>query len=103
MAKVFIPQSRDGIDISDAKRFGELVVLNEGGDMFYHTAAGVEEIGAKLKSITPDDWILLIGDPVAIAITSAIAGDLLGELRLLKWSRDERRYLPVTVAVDCLH
>lgn len=109
MPRVFIPQSRDELDLTDAKRFGTLVVLNDGGDVYTHAAAAVAEVERGLKDFKPDDHLLLIGDPVMIATAAAVASRHLGfskrrdstpyPLRVLKWSREERCYFPLELAV----
>ena len=50
-----------------------------------------------LKDIREKDYILCMGDPGIIAISSAIASDVTrGQINMLKWDRQEKRYYPLS-------
>jgi len=50
-----------------------------------------------LKDIRQKDYILCMGDPSIIAISSAIASDTTqGQINMLKWDRQEKRYYPLS-------
>jgi hypothetical protein len=47
----------------------------------------------KLLSFSDSDFLLAIGDPIAIGMSVAIAaGFNSGKIRMLKWDRQEHRY-----------
>ena len=51
-----------------------------------------------LKDIRQKDYILCMGDPSIIAISSAIASDTTqGKINMLKWDRQEKRYYPIEI------
>ncbi len=48
-----------------------------------------------------DDYLLMIGDPAAIALASAVAADIgQGNLRLLKWDKQERKYFVINANLN---
>lgn len=84
------------INLSPARDYGDLVFLLPAGQLPEDPAPTVDALNQGLESITSDDYILLIGDPKAIAWAAAIAADILdGDLRLLHWLKDIRRYAEV--------
>lgn len=88
-------------DLTPAKEFGELVDVLPVGQTFWDAetiAAQAERIlNATTWEFDPDeDYILAIGDPVAIAVVAMIAGRL-GKLNILKWDRKAQSYQPFTV------
>lgn len=94
--KVFIPQERSEFDLTPALEWGELVVLNHGGDVYHDASGMIREMKQKLANITSNDFILMIGDPIAIGAAVATAAGLLdGTVKCLKWSRRNRRYLVI--------
>jgi hypothetical protein len=54
----------------------------------------------KLKDFNDSDFLLAMGDPVAIAIASIVASDINnGRLKILKWDREHRAYYPVEIDI----
>lgn len=81
-------------DLSSAKEHGELVYLLGPGNIFKDRMANATDtIKYKMREFGPDDHILAIGDPVAIALTTMIAGNINGgSISLLKYDRITARY-----------
>jgi hypothetical protein len=51
-----------------------------------------------LSKFTDEDYLLLSGDPVAIAIAGALAADHnQGRMKTLKWDNYEKRYYPLQI------
>jgi hypothetical protein len=106
---VYVPQEprkRDGdnwrplYDLSPALKFGVINILLPHGPTLLDVGLMVAGLKEKLKHITEDDHILLIGDPVAIAATVLVAGQLTGgKVKLLKYDRNEKLYNVVSFAV----
>lgn len=107
---VFIVQEMRGRDITDASEFGDLEIL----------LTAKEQIGSflmlgenpmsvvpdairrrmleKLKTFSEKDYLLLAGDPAAIALASAIVSYITsGCFKVLKWDRLEQKYFPLLV------
>ena len=80
-------------DILPAREYGDLVHLLPAGQLPHNIDAVTQAVNKGLADITPQDSLLLIGSPVAIAIASAVAADMLeGQLCVLRWINKERRY-----------
>ena len=98
--RVFIPQERSEFDLTPALEYGELVVLNHGGDVYHDATGMIREMKQKLQDITSRDFIMMIGDPITIGASVSIAADILdGKVKCLKWSRRNRRYLVIEMGL----
>jgi len=86
-------------DITQAMDFGTIdVLLPPGAQIAFSPAPTVRRIQRKLSKYTDEDYLLLIGDPAAIGIACAVAAAYNhGRFKMLKWSRKENRYYPVSV------
>lgn len=110
---VFVPQvptgTRDGyvqpsMDLSPAEEFGRLqIILSETHNPLADpqtTAQIVEDLLHAFKP-TRSDWLLLVGNPILIGITTTLfARHTGGHLRLLQWNRGRRCYLPVELSLE---
>lgn len=107
MSRVFVVQRpsyrdkstnewRDKYDLSAAAQYGDLVyLLGTRGNIPQSTQATVRLLREKLQDFGPEDYLVAIGDPVAIAAAAVIAsGRTRGLLRVLKWDRRIEGYLP---------
>ena len=51
-----------------------------------------------LQNYTPQDYLLLTGDPAIICVAGSIVSDITnGKYNLLKWDKQERRYYPIEI------
>jgi len=51
-----------------------------------------------LDKYTPDDYLLLTGDPAIIGVACSIVADKTGgKFNLLKWDRQEKTYYPIEI------
>ena len=94
---VYVVQEVTGRNILSAKEFGELkLLLPEGNQVVLSSQPTVNKLRRKLKDFCDDDYLLLMGDPVAMGIACAIASDVnRGRIQCLKWDRMEFKYYPV--------
>lgn len=108
MSTVFVVQEQQKFDISPALEFGEIKVILPPLDTTFSYDFTVARMHEVLEKITPDDYLLLTGDPISIGLATTIANYYLGEyrkaglrtpgpLKLLKWMRREFKYLPIVV------
>lgn len=111
MAKVFVvqvPARRDGprggwvekYDLSPAEHFGELVrVLPYGNVPDDPTATRAKLFDAFRTFDRSKDFVLLLGDPVAIAQAVSVLTVHLKQhpFRVLKWDRHTSQYFPYIV------
>lgn len=83
-------------DLSPAKRYGELIYILRPGNIYRDKLeTAIAQIKEILKDFTAEDYLLAIGDPVAIATAVAVATSKTGgKLNLLKYDR-------LTEGYDC--
>jgi len=99
MAKVYVTQENPKVNILSAGRFGELELLVQPGRQITLSSAPVVRLlNNKLKNFNDDDFILPMGDPVAIAIASMVASSVNnGKVKMLKWDRENQCYYSVLI------
>ena len=106
MSKVFviqdIPGTKQGapkINIIGATQFGKLkVLLPENSQIILSPTYVITTLRTLLKDYTPEDYLLLTGDPAIIGVACSIVSDITnGKYNLLKWDKQERRYYPVEI------
>lgn len=84
-------------DLSSAEEFGQIAyVLGSNAAPWSDGIVAEAELGLK-DYASGRDHLLLIGNPVLIAVVSAIAARRGPVLKFLQWSGKERRYLPIEV------
>jgi len=87
------------LDISSAEDFGALVTcLDEREQVGWNGREATLELGFRLQNYRDQDFLLAIGDPVAIAIAGALAAQANGgRFTILKWDRRKSKYFPTKV------
>lgn len=87
---------RDKYDLSPAAQYGELVyLLGQRGNIPQATSKTIALLREKLRDFKPTDYLVAIGDPVAIAAAAVVAaGYSGGTINVLKWDRRIEGYLP---------
>ena len=97
-----IAGTRDGrpkINIMSAKEYGDFnFLLPEFSQIIFSPGPLVFKLKKLLKDYTPEDYLLLTGDPAIIGIACSIVSDITnGKFNLLKWDRQERVYYPLKI------
>ena len=94
---VYITQEMRGRDITDATSFGDIDILLPAGEQTsFSTQPTIRRMMRKLSKFSDDDYLLLAGDPAAIALASALAArHNAGRFKMLKWDRQEGKYYPL--------
>lgn len=93
---VYVVQEPRGINLMPAEKFGELKVLLPPGNVAYSAGPTVARLKRGLATFTDEDYLLMVGDPAAIAIAGAVASMINhGRMRVLKWDRQEMQYYVV--------
>lgn len=102
MPTVYVIQETMKHNLLPATQFGELVfLLPPNAQITFSPGPSVERIRRNLKNFTDDDFLLLIGDPAAMAIAAAMAAQYNnGRFRLLKWDKREMKYYPILVDLN---
>ena len=84
-------------DFSEAEQFGEVRYLIE-GDVDPEDPKLAFDLSERLKEFTADDYLLLVGSPVAIGLAFAIASEYTdGKVKVLQWSGRDG-YRPISIA-----
>jgi hypothetical protein len=95
---VYVVQELPQFNIVDALRFGDISVVLPPGNMSFNTQATVKKAYQNLRNFTSEDYLLMIGDPVAMSICFTTAVALAGgTINILKWDRQTKAYFPVKV------
>jgi len=99
MAKVYIVQENPNVNVIGAGRFGDLIpLLPPGRQITLSSSPVVKLLKNKLKDFNDKDFLLAMGDPVAIAIASMVASDINnGKVNMLKWDRENQCYYNVPI------
>jgi hypothetical protein len=81
-------------DLTPAEEFGTLVTCLGPGSIFRaRMQKSFQQIADVMHDFTSDDYILALGDPVAIAGAVLIAGEKTnGSIKLLRYDRMTRSY-----------
>ena len=91
-----IPGTREGrpkINIIGASKYGELIfLLPELSQIIFSPGPLVFKLRKLLRDYTPEDYLLLTGDPAIIGVACSIVSDITnGKYKLLKWDKQERQ------------
>ena len=104
--KVYVIQELPGttkgepkFNIMGVKKNGDIVtLLPEFSQIILSPGPLVFKLRKLLKNYTPDDYLLLTGDPAIIGVACSIVADLTnGQYNLLKWDRQEKTYYPIEI------
>jgi hypothetical protein len=94
-----IQQPAPNINILSASDFGYLVICLPNRDQaILSTAPYVQKMKKNLQDFRKQDYLLAVGDPVIIGISTAAVSEVTaGKFNMLKWDKREYRYYPLEV------
>ena len=107
--KVYVIQELPGtkagtpkINIMSAREYGDFYfLLPEFSQIIFSPGPLVFKLRKLLKDYTPEDYLLLTGDPAIIGIACSIISELTnGKFNLLKWDRQEKMYYPLKINLN---
>jgi hypothetical protein len=100
--RAFLVQDNPTLDFSPLRAYASWPpeVVFDPGQVTLHPQHALEHARSKLKFMQEDDCLLLNGDPVMIGICLAVAAELIGRVKLLRWDRREKIYLPIALDFD---
>jgi len=98
---VYVIQDVKGKNLLSATEFGELKFLVPANEnIMFETELVTDRICQGLEDFSDKDYLLLIGDPIAIGIATHYAADVnFGRIKFLKWDNREYKYYKVEVAL----
>ena len=87
------------INITGALEYGDFkFLLPELSQLMWSPGPLIFQLRKLLKDYTPDDYLLLVGDPAIIGVACSIVSDTTnGKYKLIKWDRQERKYYPIEI------
>ena len=100
---VYIVQEMRGRDVTDATNFGDLEILipAEEQTASFSTQPTIRKLNRMLANFNDDDYLLLTGDPAAIALAAAVAARQNGgRFKMLKWDRQSAQYFPLSANLN---
>ena len=93
---VYLVQEAPGRNVLAATQYGKIEVLLPPGDIVLSPGPTTRKLQRKLQRFSDEDYLLLMGDPVAIGIACAVAAEAnQGRVNLLKWDRQTFVYYAV--------
>ena len=104
--KVYVIQELPGtkagtpkINIMSAREYGEFnFLLPEFSQIIFSPGPLVFKLRKLLKDYTPEDYLLLTGDPAIIGVACSIVSEMTnGKYNLLKWDKQDRVYYPIKI------
>lgn len=98
MSKVYITQATPH-DLTPAMRYGQpVLLLKQAKDQTFAPQPVLRHLKNELKDFCDDDYLLLVGDPIAMALAVNVAAQMnRGRVKLLKWSKRHEGYFPIEV------
>lgn len=96
--RVYITQMTNH-DMAPATLYGEpIVLLTSQRDQSFTPQITLKLLRDRLKDFCDDDYLLLIGDPVAMALAVNAAAEINdGFVTVLKWSKHHNGYFPIEI------
>lgn len=100
--KVYITQETSH-DFRRAEEFGDLVFLTDGRDDFHniknsqHNERLIAHIRQRLRDLTHDDYVVLVGSPYVQAAVMFLIGERFKRVNLLRWDNRDFAYIPLTL------
>jgi len=87
------------INITGALEYGDFkFLLPELSQLMWSPGPLIFQLRKLLKDYTPNDYLLLVGDPAIIGVACSIVSDITnGNYKLIKWDRQERKYYPIEI------
>ena len=88
------------MNLTPASAFGAIKFLIDPRNQSLSTEPTVEVIKQKLANYNDSDFLVPVGDPVAIGIAMVVAALVnKGAVKVLKWNRETSAYIPVSFKV----
>jgi len=88
-------------DLSAAAEFGQLEFLLSPSAKPFDPEPIARDLHAGLENFTEDDYLLLVGNPVLIGMSTAVAAYYSeGIVNFLQWHGKDRRYVAVRADID---
>lgn len=100
MPTIFVTHEDPRLDYAPAFKWGERMVAifpPGAGQVTLSPQVALANARRVLASMTRDDYLVLVGDPVMIGLCVAVAAEMVGSVRMLRWDKRTLSYVPVEV------
>lgn len=98
-SRVYVVQETER-NILPARDFGELHVIFTCKEVRVLSPSDmIDKLHEKLKSVQSYDYILCIGNPIAMALTIYVALTYVSRIRVLQWNKERYKYEEQTVNI----
>ena len=87
-------------DMTPAKEHGELKFLLSPTAAPFITPTIIRELRENLEGITPDDYLLLVGNPVLIGLSVAVASEFTKQIKFLQWNGKAGKYIVIEADLE---
>lgn len=100
-ARVFVVQDNSNLNLAKATKYGHLTsLLPQQTNITMSPQPVLRQLRTRLKSFTDQDFLLLLGDPIAIALAAVIASEVNnGRVKFLKFDRGLNDYFIVSADI----
>jgi hypothetical protein len=90
------------INIMSASKHGNFkFLLPEFSQIIFSPGPLIYKLRSLLKNYTPQDFLLLTGDPAIIGVACSIVSEMTnGKFKLLKWDKQDRVYYPIEINLN---
>ena len=90
------------INIMSASKHGDFkFLLPEFSQIIFSPGPLIYKLRSLLKNYTPQDFLLLTGDPAIIGVACSIVSEMTnGKFKLLKWDKQDRLYYPIEINLN---
>lgn len=97
MKTIFVVQNVNGKNLLPAKEFGKIRVMLTGNEPIIEAQGKLRWIIE--EEMGPDDYILIIGNPLFIGIAFTYALTRFHTVKFLQWDRIEYKYHERTITI----
>lgn len=80
-------------ELDQAEEFGQLVTLLDNRASPFRLKSVIDKLEVSLRDIQEGDYLLLVGNPALIGLSTAVAFKYVKRLCFLVWSAKEQRYI----------
>ena len=86
-------------DLTSAEQYGMFDFLLAPDAKPFNTEEVIRELHQKLQSFCAEDYLLLLGNPILIGLSSVIAAQYSNSITFLQWSARDSEYIPVVAKI----
>lgn len=89
---------RSKFNLTPAAEYGDINILVQAGMSLFSTVPTIKSMREKLRDFSDNDYLLPVGDPALMMAAGAIAAEFNhGRIKVLRWDREQRRYIMIQV------